>query len=118
MKKWIWIVVSMIITTVILIFINNMIYGTERILIADYMPNPGEIVKRTPWKIVKLTRTISDMKIAIVIGIVITAIESIVLNKKQIIKKDFKSIIILLILFTVPITISAIKLSSIYGFTC
>ena len=121
MKKWIWIAASMIITTVILIFINNMIYGTERIWIADYMPSfsmSGEIVKRTPWEIVKLTRTISDMKIAIVIGIVITAIESIVLYKKQIIKKDFKSIIILLILFTVPITISAVKLSSIYGFTC
>lgn len=121
MKKYIWIVVSIIITTVILIVINNMIYGTERIWIADYMPSSsisGEIVEKTPWEIVKFTRAISDMKIAIVIGLVITAIEIIILYKKQIIKKDFKSMIILLIMFAVPIIISAIKLSNIYGFTC
>lgn len=99
-----------------------MIYGTEKIWIADYMPAvdifSGEIVERTPWETVKFTRTISDMKVAIVVGIVITAIESIILYKKQIIKKDFKSMIILLIMFALPIIISAIKLSSIYGFTC
>lgn len=109
------------ITTIILVITNNMIYGTERIWIADYMPSvslSGEMVEETPWEIVKFERTISDMKVAIVIGLVITAIESIILLKKQIIKKDFKSMIILLIMFAVPIIISAIKLSSIYDFTC
>lgn len=117
MKKYVWIIVNIIIITLILIFINNIIFGTEKIGIADYMPNPNGNTE-LPWPIVKLTRTIKDMGIATMIGAVITATESLVLYKKQILKKDFKSLILVLIIFFIPVLIAGIKLSTIYGYTC
>ena len=123
MKKYLWIIICIILTTIVLIVTNNILYGTERIYIADYMPTSrispisGKMVERTPWHTVKLDRTISDMKIAFIIGIVLSTIESIILYKKQILKKDIINLILILLIYVIPILIASIKLSSIYGYT-
>ena len=115
MKKHLWIIICIILTTTVLIVTNNILYGTERIYIADYMPPlpPGT----TPWHVVKLNRTISDMNIAFIMGAVLLTIESIILYKKQLFKKDIISLILILLIYVIPILIAGIKLSSIYGYT-
>ena len=121
MKKNICIIIFiMILSTIIFIVINDRIYGTDKIYIADYMPyynTPEEKNDRAPWEVVKLTRTISDMKIAIGMQILITIAETAVLCETHFLKKDLKSMIIVLMIFIIPLLISGIKLSSIYGYT-
>ena len=117
----IFIIICMILSTIIFIIINDRMYGTDKIYIADYMPyisnTPDEKPDRTPWEVVKLTRTISDMKIAIGIQILMTIAETAMLYETHFLKKDLKSMIIVLMIFIIPLVISGIKLSSIYGYT-
>ena len=115
MKKYLLIISCIVITTIVLIVTNNILYGTETIYIVDYMPpvEPGT----PPWHITKLIRTIYDMETAFFIGIILSTIESIILYKMQLLKKDIVSLILALSIYIIPILIACIKLSNIYGFT-
>ncbi|MBE5819794.1 MAG: hypothetical protein E7310_03105 [Clostridiales bacterium] len=116
MKKYIWIFISILFSSLVLIIINNLIYGTETIWIANYMP--PLVHEPEPWIKVKLIRTIKDMLIPSGVCVVVTAIISCIFYKKNVFKKDLKSLILIFVLFILPIIISGIILSTKYGFTC
>ena len=116
MKKNTWIIgfISIIVITLILTTINHIIYGTEK-YIANYMP---PMLQEPSWEMVKLTRTIIDMRLSLILSTILTIIESIILYQKQILKKNIHSFLLILIIFIVPILLAGIKLSSIYQFAC
>lgn len=126
MKKYFWIVLCIIVISAILIIINNKLYGTDKIYIADYMPGftspyvTGESKVREyeePWEITKLKRTLFDMIIAFVEGIALSTIASIALYKTKILESKRDRIYIVLI-YIIPLLIAGIKLSMIYDYTC
>ena len=126
MKKYFWIVLCIIVISAILIIINNKLYGTDKIFIADYMPGytwdpvTGESKVREyeePWEITKLIRTLLDMKIAFLVGITLSTIASIALCKTKILESKSDRICIVLI-YIIPLLIAGIKLSMIYDYTC
>ena len=119
--KYLWFLVCTFVITIVLIITNKIIYGIEKIHIADYMPKYDPIsekrIKEESWETVKFNRTISDMKYAIIIGIVLTIIFMFILYKKKVLKKNAISIILSIIMLVVPIIISSFVLSDIYYFT-
>ena len=115
-KDIIIIAISIVIITVILIILNTQIYGTKTIYIADYMPSPMETYE-TPWVIVKARATIKDMGIAIIVGLIIAITEIAILYRIKILKKDERGKLLMVALIIIPVIVSAIKLSSIYGYT-
>ena len=119
--KYLWFLACTSIITIILIITNRIIYGMEKIYIADYMPKidpfTWKFVKNEPWETVKFNRTISDMKYAAIIGVVLTIISIIILYKKNIIKKNVISVILSILMLVIPIVISGFILSNLYAFT-
>ena len=118
--NYLWFLACTSIITIILIITNRIIYGMEKIYIADYMPKidpfTWEFVKNEPWETVKFNRTISDMKYAAIIGVVLTIISIIILYKKNIIKKNVISVILSILMLVIPIVISGFILSNLYAF--
>lgn len=110
-------IVSIIAITIVLILMNNFIYGTDTIYIADYMPGPME-EKMPPFLVVAIENLIGDMTLAIIIGIIIATIERKILYKKNIFEKNKIDKILIVLIYIIPIAISAIKLFLLYGYTC
>jgi len=118
MKKNILIaIISIILISILLILINTCIYGSDTIYIADYMPGPIE-EKMPPFIVVAIGRLINDMIIATIIGIIIVTIESKILYKKNIFEKNKINKILVLLIYIMPIVISAINLFMLYDYTC
>lgn len=116
MKKYIIVIISITILSILFIMINEEIYGTEKIYIADYQPSPVETT-RTPWQVTKIFRTIHDMMPIFLINFLIVAIESFCLYKYLIFKKSIECGILVILMIFIPVIISGIALSKIYAFT-
>ena len=119
--KYLWFLLCTFIITIVLIVTNRIIYGTEKINIADYMPKIdlyGRYIEEEPWESVRFNRVVSDMKYAFIIGIALTIISMIILYKKKVLKKDAVSITLSLIMLVLPIIISGLILLGKYGYTC
>ena len=116
MKKTSIIVLSILLITIILVIVDICIYGTDRIYVADYMPT--YISNDMPFGILRLKYTTIYMIIPTILCFLLTIIESKVLYKKGILKKDKKSYLTIFLIFIIPVLIESIRIFSLCHYTC
>lgn len=118
MKKIIIILIPTILLTIVLLAIVSMLYGNDTIWIANYMPNPMQTTLDTPFWIVRIARLITDMYLISLVTLIPSIIYAIILIKKDILTKNVKDKIIIVIMILAPIIIAGTKLFLQYGYTC
>lgn len=119
-----WVIICVVVTSCLLIAVDDAIFGTNDRLLADYsseqiipVGEEASIPTSISWEELVTQQLAKDIFVPIAWGTLFTLVEAFILYKARLLNRSATSAILIAALWLLPITLAVIRLVSCYAFT-